>query len=328
MGTTTFEKKLGRHHRKIILLVLAALLLMGIFVFLFLFRVTTINVTGNVHYTNEEIEDMVLTGPFAHNTLLASMFKKQVKVENVAFMDSISVEMTDWNTLRLDVSEKAVVGCVVYENAYYYFDKDGIVLEKTDIPDEETAAESTPAAEDDAADTDATGTDPSQDASMSATDGVGATGDSKVLAPQVVEDDESVAAVTPVEDETSETASVVPEEAVENYVPIVEGLVFESVAVGNALPVADSSVFNTINSLTKMINKNNIPPDVVTFDEENNLTLTYGTVRVALGADENLERKLQELSAILPQMDGLSGVLHLEHFDGTQNGVVFDKDIQ
>lgn len=322
MGTT-FEKKLGRHHRKIILLVLAALLLIGIFLFLFLFRVTTINVTGNIHYTNEEIEDMVLTGPFAHNTLLASMLKKQVKVENVAFMDSISVEMTDWNTLRLDVSEKAVVGCVVYENAYYYFDKDGIVLEKTDVPNEETAPQSTPAA-----DTDTAGTDPSQGASMSATDGVGATGESKILTPQVVEDDEAVAAVTPVEEETAGTSSVAPQEAVENYVPVVEGLVFETVTVGEALPVADSSVFNTINSLTKMINKNNIPPDVVTFDEESNLTLTYGTARVALGADKNLERKLQELSAILPQLDGLSGVLHLENFDGTQNGVVFEKDVQ
>ena len=75
-----------------------------------------------------------------------------------------------------------------------------------------------------------------------------------------------------------------------------------------------------------MINKDNIPPDKVIYDADSNITLIYGDIEVWLGKDEHLEEKMNTLASIMQEMDGLSGILHLEEYDSSRSGVIFEKN--
>lgn len=93
------------------------------------YTVTTIYVEGNVHYSNEEIIDMVMDGNLANNSLFLSMKYKDKGIEGVPFIQSMDVTVEAKDTIRITVYEKALAGCVTYLGQYIYFDKDGIVVE-------------------------------------------------------------------------------------------------------------------------------------------------------------------------------------------------------
>lgn len=118
-----------------ILLVLAAVavLLGGLYYFLQTRTVTTVYVEGNVHYTSEEIEAMVLDSPLARNSLYLSMVYKDKEITGVPFIASMSVQVLSPDTVRIKVYEKSLAGYVEYLGRYIYFDKDGTVVESSDI---------------------------------------------------------------------------------------------------------------------------------------------------------------------------------------------------
>ena len=255
----------------ITLFTILALVIMAFFALLILFRVKKVEVTGNVHETDREVREMIMVGPMSNNTLLLSLFKHHPEAVDMPFIDRISLEYTGRNSVRIRVSEKSVIGYVAFEEAYWYFNEDGIV--------EVQSLTSEP---------------------------VHSTDTGEVSAEEV--------------DERSDDT---PRD--EYIIPFIEGLTVTDAAVGSVLPVSDPSVFSTIASITGMINKNGIRPDRVTIQEDGTWTMTCGTIRVLLGKDEHLEDKIEELAGILPEAAGLSGTLHLENFDGTQNRIIFDK---
>lgn len=95
------------------------------------YEVTTVYVDGNIHYSNEEIMDMVMTGPYGNNSLYLSMKYKDMGVENVPFVEKMDVNILTPDTIRISVYEKALAGYVEYLGRYMYFDKDGIVVESS-----------------------------------------------------------------------------------------------------------------------------------------------------------------------------------------------------
>lgn len=93
------------------------------------YTVTTVYVEGNVHYTDEEIIDMVMGGRFGHNSLYLSLKYKDKGMEDIPFIQTMDVNIESGDTIRITVYEKALAGCVSYLGQYIYFDKDGIVVE-------------------------------------------------------------------------------------------------------------------------------------------------------------------------------------------------------
>ena len=98
----------------------------------------------------------------------------------------------------------------------------------------------------------------------------------------------------------------------ENYIPLVKGLELKEpekeseedseensdtdkeeeeplVQEGKKLNVTNISAFQTIATITTFVNKDNIPPEYISFDEYDNLTLYYENIEVRLGQEENLE---------------------------------------
>ena len=123
-------------HKSLILMGLTACVIVGAIVWGYYFivtnyRVTTVYVDGNVHYSNEEIMDMVMTGPYGNNSLYLAMKYKDKGVEGVPFVEKMDVNILTPNTIRINVYEKALAGYVEYLGRYMYFDRDGIVVESS-----------------------------------------------------------------------------------------------------------------------------------------------------------------------------------------------------
>lgn len=95
--------------------------------------VQTVYVEGNVHYTQEEIRNLVMEGPFGNNSLFLSLKYKNRGMENVPFLDAMDVDILTPDTIKITVYEKALAGYVKYMDTYVYFDKDGYVVESSSV---------------------------------------------------------------------------------------------------------------------------------------------------------------------------------------------------
>ena len=125
--------RFGKSKRMLVLsvtfLLLVAVLVSGYEYILHHYTVTTVYVEGNVHYTNEEIIEMVMGGRFGHNSLFLSLKYKDKGMEDIPFIQTMDVSIETNDTIRINVYEKALAGYVSYLGRYVYFDKDGIVVE-------------------------------------------------------------------------------------------------------------------------------------------------------------------------------------------------------
>lgn len=210
------------------------------------YTITTVYVEGNVHYTNEEIMDMVMEGHYGNNSLLLSMKYKDKSVENVPFVEKMDVSVLDPHTIKIEVYEKAMAGYVEYLERYMYFDRDGIVVES----------------------------------SLEKTQGI----------------------------------------------PLVTGLVFDHVILHEALPVENPDIFQSILSITQLVNKYELSADRIHFGSDGTLTLYFEKVKVALGSGENLDEKVMKLQYMLPELTGKSGTLRMENYTEETKNISFEPD--
>lgn len=112
----------------IVIVCLAAAALVVVFVF----RVQNISVEGNVHYTSEEIETMVLTDRLSYNSLYLSLKYRNKEIRDIPFIETMSVRVDSPDSITIRVYEKSVAGYVEYMGRYMYFDRDGIVVESSE----------------------------------------------------------------------------------------------------------------------------------------------------------------------------------------------------
>lgn len=93
------------------------------------YRVTRVYVDGSTHYSAEEIEKMVMTGPLGRNSLYLSLKYRKKGISGVPFVDKMDVSIISANTIRISVYEKAIAGYIRYIGKYIYFTRDGVVVE-------------------------------------------------------------------------------------------------------------------------------------------------------------------------------------------------------
>ena len=85
-------------------------------------------------------------------------------------------------------------------------------------------------------------------------------------------------------------------------------------------------IFAKILSITQLLTKYDIPTDKIYFDNDENITLYYGDVRILIGTDKYIDEKINELSLLLPKLEGYSGVLHMENYKGEGGNFTLQKD--
>lgn len=93
------------------------------------FHIDDIEVTGNKHYSEEQIKDYVLSDGYVDNTILLMIKNKLHSPKDIPFIAKLDIEYVNAHKITVTVYEKAMAGCVEYMNQYVYFDQDGYVLE-------------------------------------------------------------------------------------------------------------------------------------------------------------------------------------------------------
>ena len=109
--------------------------------------------------------------------------------------------------------------------------------------------------------------------------------------------------------------------------PVVKGLAFDNVVLYERLPVKNKEIFQTLVSLTQMLEKNELNPDCIEFTGEDEMDLTFGEVLVHLGKDSSLDNKIARLKGILPSLVNRSGILFMEDVDESTERITFKKTL-
>ena len=73
------------------------------------------------------------------------------------------------------------------------------------------------------------------------------------------------------------------------------------------------------------LKKYEILPNSIHYDEYSNMILGYETVTVNFGDSENITEKMATLAVIYPQLEGMSGTLHMENWSEDNTDVPFEK---
>ena len=120
---------------KILLKILLILVVLCAIAFVYIrtcYKLKSIKVTGTDHYTDQQMVDIVTGGKNYGNTLLFILESRLNPAQDVTFIDKIDVTYVNRNSVEITVYEKAMAGCIKYNDQYAYFDGDGIVLEISD----------------------------------------------------------------------------------------------------------------------------------------------------------------------------------------------------
>ena len=127
---------MSKKAKKIIAGVIGAGVLIAVIAFFSYYKVSSVEVRGTAHYTDEEVKKMVLKGPLASNSVLAPLVCSTTKTEDIAYVDGFKVTQLNRNTICISVKEKKTVGCIRYLDSYVYFDRNGIFVEGSQTRDE------------------------------------------------------------------------------------------------------------------------------------------------------------------------------------------------
>ncbi len=108
-------------------------------------------------------------------------------------------------------------------------------------------------------------------------------------------------------------------------VPKITGISCEEVVLYEKLQLENSDILRDLLNLTQTLKKYNLLPDEIQYDSNMEPVLYYGTIQVKIGSEDNLSQKVVRLSIILPQVDGLSGTLHLETWTPETTDIIWDR---
>lgn len=108
-------------------------------------------------------------------------------------------------------------------------------------------------------------------------------------------------------------------------VPKITGVTCDSVVLYEKLPLEDTKLLRNLLTLTQLLKKYELEPEEIHYDSAMQPQLTYGTIAVNVGSEDYLTQKIARLSAIMPQLSGLSGILHLETWTPDTTDIVFDR---
>lgn len=128
-----YKKRKRRIGGVLIFLAVIALLLAAVYYFISTYSIKTVYVEGNVHYTEEEIKEIVMEGPLGNNSLYLSLKYKNKGVENVPFVDVMDVSVLAPDTIKITVYEKALAGYIEFMDSYMYFDREGYIVETSNV---------------------------------------------------------------------------------------------------------------------------------------------------------------------------------------------------
>lgn len=123
------RRRRGRKAVTILAVILGVLILLASVVIAV--HISDIEVTGNKHYTNEQIIDLIFEGKWSRNSAYCYYENRFREHKSIPFIEEYKIEFKSPTKVEVVVFEKSVVGYVSYMSSYMYFDKDGIIVESS-----------------------------------------------------------------------------------------------------------------------------------------------------------------------------------------------------
>ena len=114
-------------------------------------------------------------------------------------------------------------------------------------------------------------------------------------------------------------------DAVYENTMLITGVTMDEPVLYQKLPVSNSAQLRTMLSLSKLMQDSELQPDLISFDENLNITADIGTVEVLLGQDEYLEEKISNLVTIYRMQEGEEGILNMSAFTGKNETITFSE---
>ena len=108
-----------------VLILLATLLGVGYYINA-TYQIKTVYVEGNVHYSEQEIKDIVMEGALGNNSLYLSLKYRNKGVEGIPFVDVMDVSVLSPDTIKIRVYEKTLTGYIKYLDTYMYLTRMGM----------------------------------------------------------------------------------------------------------------------------------------------------------------------------------------------------------
>lgn len=111
------------------LILIFVILVIGITILLAT-RLSNVTIDGSLHYSEEEIKEILISQETDRNTLLFYL-RHKYKEPYIPFIEKIDISLIDRNTVHLQVHEKIIIGGIEYMGSFMYFDRDGIIVESS-----------------------------------------------------------------------------------------------------------------------------------------------------------------------------------------------------
>lgn len=213
---------------------------------LLLTHVQSIQVSGTENSQQSEIVSWIKEDPMTTNSLYTLFKFKTGSYTLPVYLEDVKVSLSAPWKVKVKVTEKQIIGCLIKDNSYIYFDEEGLVLQKT----------------------------------MEYKEGI----------------------------------------------PVIEGLDVENAEKYATLQVSNEKVFDYFVSVTKEIEKNELSPDRIVW-EDDSMNLFFEQVCVQLGKS-NFDEKVIQLPPILEKLEGKSGTLHLEHYTSDSTSISFEENVE
>ena len=103
----------------------------------------------------------------------------------------------------------------------------------------------------------------------------------------------------------------------------INGLSVQTAELYKKLSIGENSkLLRTLLSVTQLLKKYERVPEVILI-QNSNVYLSYGAIQVNLGSGTDLNEKILRMDQILLQLDGMSGMLHLETWSETNTDIYF-----
>ena len=93
-----------------------------------------IEVGGLEYASDTEVIEWVKQDEMSANTLYLLWKYRMQKPELLPFIDEIKVTLKSPWSVKINVTEKKIVGYIAAEEGYYYFDKEGLVVFQNEVP--------------------------------------------------------------------------------------------------------------------------------------------------------------------------------------------------
>lgn len=102
--------------------------------------------------------------------------------------------------------------------------------------------------------------------------------------------------------------------------PQIAGIYFDYFVLNDQLPVADPSIFSSVAEVAGEIDWDVLEVSRITFNRNQEITLTLGEIQVMLGSNQDLKQKMKKLSEVYSTIKGRKGILHLENYADDPDG--------